>query len=92
MKQTFEIESSSGKLNPSDVEKFLNRQYFSAITVTEITEPGKCAWESWKDHDGDIIWSTKCKNEHKFFCDGPEENKYTHCPYCGKPIEVRDGK
>lgn len=43
-----------------------------------------CAWT--EDEDGD--WDTACDNKHCFAIDGPTENEYKYCPYCGKPIQV----
>jgi DNA-directed RNA polymerase subunit RPC12/RpoP len=33
-------------------------------------------------------WKTDCDNAHQFEVDGPDENGYNYCPYCGKRIEV----
>jgi len=34
------------------------------------------------------IWETDCGNAHEFFADGPAENMYRFCPYCGRRIVV----
>jgi len=34
------------------------------------------------------IWETDCGNAHEFFADGPEQNGYKFCPYCGRRIVV----
>lgn len=43
-----------------------------------------CLWE--EDEDG--VWDTSCENRHEFFNDGPRENKYRFCPYCGNTIQI----
>ena len=45
-----------------------------------------CIW--FEDDDG--TWATSCGQKHEFMCDGPEENHYKYCPYCGKNIETVD--
>lgn len=93
MEQIFKIEHD--RLTPIRYQEVENAicHYLNGITVEsiDITIINSCYWRKWTDHDGDIIWSTSCKNEHKFFHDGPKENKYTNCPYCGKPIEITAG-
>jgi len=34
------------------------------------------------------IWETYCGNAHEFFADGPVENSYKYCPYCGRRIVI----
>ena len=43
-----------------------------------------CEWID--DEDG--IWQTECGNAFCFEVDGPDENKFSFCPYCGKPLEA----
>ena len=33
-------------------------------------------------------WDTECGNAHVFFDEGPTENGYKYCPYCGREVEV----
>ena len=60
-------------------------------------EPEMCRWAHEWSEDGylpddqderDFI--TECGETFSFSSDGPEENKFRHCPYCGKPLEVED--
>lgn len=44
-----------------------------------------CYWE--EEEEG--VWSTSCKNLFAFEADGPGENKFMYCPYCGRALEVR---
>lgn len=61
------------------------------LTVTEITEPDKCVWT-----DEGAFVKVGCGREPICSCVTdfircPEE-PINFCPYCGKPIEVRDGR
>lgn len=43
-----------------------------------------CIWS--KDEDEDNIWDTGCGEIHMFINDGPEDNGYKYCPYCGNDL------
>ena len=42
----------------------------------------------WKYNNSEYYWESSCENLHIFMSDGPKENKYGFCPYCGKKIKV----
>ena len=42
----------------------------------------------WKYSDSEYYFESSCKHLHIFMSDGPKENKYRFCPYCGKKIKV----
>ena len=42
----------------------------------------------WKYNNSEYYWESSCKHLHIFMSDGPEENEYKHCPYCGKKIKI----
>ena len=44
----------------------------------------RCVWR--EDDDG--VWATSCGNLFQFDVDGPSENKFTHCPYCGAHLKA----
>jgi len=48
-----------------------------------------CKWhkdgQHMPDHD---YWETSCGNIFQFNVDGPNENHFKFCPYCGLPIGV----
>lgn len=46
---------------------------------TEWTNMKKCDWR--EDENG--AWQTECKHLFEFINDGPEENKFKFCPFCG---------
>jgi hypothetical protein len=45
-----------------------------------MTDP--CQWEQSELGQ----WDTSCGNEFEFMDDGPFENGFKHCPYCGKQL------
>ena len=42
----------------------------------------------WKYNDTEYYWESSCDHLHIFMSDGPKENEYDFCPYCGKKIKV----
>lgn len=42
----------------------------------------------WKYNDYEYYWESSCDHLHIFMADGPKENEYSFCPYCGKKIKV----
>ena len=42
----------------------------------------------WKYNDTEYYWESSCEHLHIFMSDGPKENEYSFCPYCGKKIKV----
>lgn len=55
---------------------------------SEVTDLA-CRWG--EDEGG--IWNSECGELFQFDCDGPEENGFKFCPYCGKEMcEVNDEK
>jgi hypothetical protein len=49
--------------------------------------PGTCEWTL---DDGMGLWATSCDQAFQFDVEGPTENKFAFCPYCGlKLAEVR---
>ena len=48
-----------------------------------------CQW-SLNDIGGDSVWETQCGHAFEFTTDGPAENGFRFCGYCGGPlVEVR---
>ena len=41
----------------------------------------------WKYNNSEYYWESSCEHLHIFMSDGPEENEYKFCPYCGKKIK-----
>lgn len=42
----------------------------------------------WKYNDTEYYWESSCDHLHIFMSDGPKENEYDFCPYCGKKIKA----
>ena len=42
----------------------------------------------WKYNDSEYYFESSCKHLQIFMSDGPEENEYRFCPYCGKKIKI----
>ncbi len=50
-------------------------------------EPAVCEW--YLADEDDSVWETTCKHVFLFTTDGPTENKFKFCCYCGKPLTVK---
>ena len=42
----------------------------------------------WKYNDTEYYWESSCDHLRIFMSDGPKENEYDFCPYCGKKIKI----
>lgn len=42
----------------------------------------------WKYDDSEYYFESSCDHLHIFMSDGPKENEYKYCPYCGKKIKA----
>lgn len=42
----------------------------------------------WEYNDSEYYFESSCKHLHIFMSDGPKENEYRFCPYCGKKIKI----
>lgn len=54
------------------------------VEVSKVTNYNLCDWTV----DGEGTWRTGCDNLFQFEVDGPHENHFKFCPYCGKPLEA----
>ena len=53
-----------------------------------IAEPfHDCTWREEMQVD-DVAWQTSCGNLFSFSADGPTENRFKFCPYCGGGLIV----
>ena len=83
----------------AELEKLPNREadYYYAHSndvidredAIEIVKQGGVSDDvcEWKYNDAEYYWESSCENLHIFMADGPKENKYEYCPYCGKKIK-----
>jgi hypothetical protein len=46
-----------------------------------------CEWVAPEAADYDV-WQTECRNEFMFESDGPLENCFKFCPYCGGEMSI----
>jgi hypothetical protein len=51
--------------------------------LAELSATEFCEWKVTEDGR----WDTSCDNSFEFTVDGLKENKFNHCPYCGKRIK-----
>lgn len=51
-------------------------------------EDKSCIW-TLVDEDANA-WETGCDNMFQFDVEGPAENKFKYCPYCGSELEEVD--
>lgn len=42
----------------------------------------------WRYNEDECYFESSCGHLHIFMSDGPKENEYSYCPYCGKKIKV----
>jgi rRNA maturation endonuclease Nob1 len=48
-----------------------------------------CKWRKNGFHMAEHnFWETSCDNLFQFNNDGPKENHFVYCPYCGKEIKI----
>ena len=46
-----------------------------------------CLWTP-QDGEADDYWDTACSNSFMFDSDGPSDNRFVFCPFCGRPIKI----
>lgn len=63
---------------------------YRCVEVEVVKAGGRvCEWT--EDTEGTFV--TSCGNYFQFTADGPKENKFQFCPYCGgKIVEAQGGK
>jgi len=44
----------------------------------------------WTYDPSSYSWNTSCKNKFQFLEDGPVENKFAYCSYCGGRIDLEE--
>lgn len=47
-----------------------------------------CVWS----HNGCDVWETSCAQAFEFIDDGPKENSFKYCPFCGGTIEIKEAE
>ena len=46
----------------------------------------------WRYNDSEYYFESSCEHLHIFMSDGPKENEYKFCPYCGKKIKEMESE
>ena len=66
------------------------------MTIGHVLENGKQSeWNAfcpiciWTEND-DGAFETSCGEAFEFTNAGPKENKFRHCPYCGKRLDTQN--
>ena len=77
------------KFLKKDLQELVNMCFDEAI---EIVKKGGVSDDvcEWKYNDSEYYFESSCKHLHIFMSDGPKENEYRFCPYCGKKIKVME--
>ena len=66
------------------IKKDLQSTYTNAERIRNMTDD-VC---EWKYNDSEYYFESSCEHLHIFMSDGPKENEYRFCPYCGRKIKV----
>ena len=76
--------------HPEDARGWTVALRAALAEIDRLTAPAPpCRWtrdESFLDESDK--WETACDRAFTFIDGGPRENHYTHCPGCGRVIEV----
>lgn len=92
MKQIFDwlreqIKNNCHEIEDGDGEKY---EVISIGNAVNIITVGEAKWKAdvceWKYNETEDIWESSCGHLLIFMADGPKENEYAFCPYCGRRI------
>ena len=90
-----ELEKNASRYTKKYVTPYGNNGYkdTKAISIHKAIEIVKQSDVSddfceWKYNDSEYYFESSCDHLHVFMSDGPKENEYDFCPYCGKKIKV----
>ena len=89
-----ELEENASRYTKKYVTPYGNNGYrdVKAISIhkaIEIVKNGGVDDDvcEWRYNDSEYYFESSCEHLHIFMSDGPKENKYEFCPYCGKKIK-----
>ena len=90
-----ELKENASRYTKKYLTPYGNNGYrdIKAISIRkaiEIVKQGGVADDvcEWKYNDTEYYWESSCDHLHIFMSDGPKENEYDFCPYCGKKIKI----
>lgn len=72
--------------NPTNNDKAMTEFPIYFTGPEEPQHHDSCQWKE----DGDGIWNTGCGHLFEFTEDGPTENNFRFCYYCGGKISIAD--
>jgi hypothetical protein len=72
----------SDTLRPNPVPRFIHDDVLRELAEYQ-SRNGTCHWA--ENDDG--AHETSCGETFEFTDGGPKENKFKHCPYCGRRLE-----
>ena len=75
------------KFLKKDLQELVNMCFDEAIEIVKKGGVDDDVCE-WKYNDSEYYFESSCDHLHIFMSDGPKENEYRFCPYCGKKIKV----
>ena len=67
------------------VEVFMDKDEIIIRKYIEHISDDVC---EWKYNYSEYYFESSCDHLHIFMSDGPKENEYEFCPYCGKRIKI----
>ena len=89
-----ELERNASRYTKKYVTPYGNNGYRDTKAISihkaiEIVKQGGVSDDvcEWKYNDTEYYWESSCEHLHIFMADGPKENEYSFCPYCGKKIK-----
>lgn len=71
--------------NFDGVEYYIKKRKAIEIVKQDFISDDVC---EWKYNYSEYYFESSCDHIHIFMYDGPKENEYDFCPYCGKKIKV----
>ena len=90
-----EFEENASRYTKKYITPYGNNGYRDTKAISihkaiEIVKQGGVSDDvcEWKYNNSEYYWESSCEHLHIFMSDGPEENEYKFCPYCGKKIKV----
>lgn len=75
------------KFLKKDLQELVNMCFDKAIEIVKQCGVDDDVCE-WKYNDSEYYFESSCEHLHIFMSDGPKENEYRFCPYCGKKIRI----
>ena len=75
------------------INELMNERWQRCPTCADSPKPGYLQIETcmWKEDSPEWnTWLTECGEVFEFSSDGPKENSFKFCPYCGKALREEE--